>query len=198
MNNIPKKLKKVIISESRQKVCVMYGQEGHLCDGRITFDHAIIFGGKQLQEDWAILPLCAKGHGVDEFQGHANVAKEKRTWIALNRAPGNRLMEISKAMDYVAYRERLNKKYGPYSQRYPTVAEMVQPKSGEPKANWYLISYKDRSMIEKLRQFRKRALGVNVLPREVIADAIESSYLEVKDQLIEQDETLYKELGFDK
>lgn len=85
------------------------------CDGRITWEHAIIFASKQLNEKWAIIPVCAYHHGVDEFQDRGDVKKEMHVWIALNRATDDELIAISKAIDYLKLRERLNKIYGTYS-----------------------------------------------------------------------------------
>src|SRR5258708_1149788 len=68
MNNIPNRIRKQISKDEDTKMCSLYGQLGHVCDGRITMEHAIYFAGKQLQEKWAIIPLCASGHGVDDFQ----------------------------------------------------------------------------------------------------------------------------------
>jgi hypothetical protein len=119
MNNVPAKLRKQWKLEDDSghiRVC-MRSEEGN-CQGRLTKEHAIIYAGKQLQEDWAILDICAFHHGVDKFQDCGNLDKEKHIWIALNRAPEARLRELSKGEDKIALRDRLNAKYGIYGQKY--------------------------------------------------------------------------------
>ena len=115
MNNVPPKLKKKWKEEDlrgERRICMRI-DEGD-CQGRLTKEHAIIHAGKQLQEEWAILDICAFHHGVDEFQDRGNLNKEKHTWIALNRAPEARLRELSKGEDKIALRDRLNVIYGQY------------------------------------------------------------------------------------
>jgi len=111
MNSVPQKLRKEW-SKSPAKQCMRH-TEGN-CAGRLTKEHVITWQGKQLQEDWAILDICAFHHAVDEFQDAGNLDKEKHLWIALNRAPESRLIELSKATLYIDLKLRLNLKYGPY------------------------------------------------------------------------------------
>lgn len=110
MTPIPKPLLKEILADPYYKVCAR-SKEGN-CQGRITFEHAIIYAGKQLQKKWSIVPLCCFHHAVDEFQDGGDLNKEKNFWIALNRATSAELLNISKAVNYLARREFLNKKYG--------------------------------------------------------------------------------------
>lgn len=113
MNNVPQKLRNKWKEEDWRGVhreC-MRADEGD-CDGRITKEHAIIWQGKQLQEEWAILDICAFHHGVDFHQDGGGMNKEKHVWIALNRATDDELRAISKSVDYIALRTRLNAKYG--------------------------------------------------------------------------------------
>ncbi len=72
----------------------------------IEWEHAIIFAGKQLNEEWAIVPICYYSH-----RG-GGLVKEINVWIALNRATDAELEAISKATDYKHERNRLNKIYG--------------------------------------------------------------------------------------
>lgn len=116
MNNVPKKLRKQWAEEyllGIKRVC-MRASEGN-CAGRITKEHAIIYAGKQLQEEWAILDICEFHHGVNNFQDRGYLNKEKHVWIALNRAPEGRLIELSKGEDKVALLGRLNAIYGVYT-----------------------------------------------------------------------------------
>ena len=71
----------------------------------IEWDHTIFFAGKSLQEKWAIIPTCWLVHRG----GLLN--REIQTWIALNRATPERLKELSRGTNYVALKERLDRKY---------------------------------------------------------------------------------------
>tara|TARA_R110000868_G_scaffold276331_1_gene535984 strand:+ start:490 stop:819 length:330 start_codon:yes stop_codon:yes gene_type:complete len=82
------------------------------CQGRITWEHTLIYGGKQINEKWAIIPLCEYHHAVNKFQDGGDLRKEINVWIALNRASNEELRKYSKAVDYIALRTKLNKKYG--------------------------------------------------------------------------------------
>lgn len=82
------------------------------CAGRITWEHAVQFGGRQVDEAWAIVKLCAYHHAVDEYQDRGDLNKEKNLWIALNQAGEEELRAVSKAVDYKKEKERLNRKYG--------------------------------------------------------------------------------------
>lgn len=97
----------------------------HRCAGRITREHAIIYASKKVQAKWAIPPLCAAAHGVDEFQdAGTEVPKDMREWMAYNRATDEELAAFSKATpSYFFERDRLNKKYGVYVM--PPVADRV-------------------------------------------------------------------------
>lgn len=86
----------------------------HTCAGRITREHAIINAGRKIQAKWAIPPLCAAAHGVDQYQdAGTEVPKDQREWMAYNRATDEELMAYTKS-NYIRERDRLNKKYGPY------------------------------------------------------------------------------------
>lgn len=91
------------------KVCARR-DEGN-CDGRITWEHAIIYAGHQLQEAWAILGICAYHHAVDRFQDCGDLDKAKHEWLALRQAPPGRLREMSKAVNYEQKLKYLNTIY---------------------------------------------------------------------------------------
>lgn len=113
MNNVPQKLRRKWQEEDWrgvQREC-MRADEGN-CEGRVTKEHAIIYAGKQLQAEWAILDICEFHHGVNNFQDRGDLDKEKHVWIALNRATDDELSAISKNVPYLDLRDRLNAKYG--------------------------------------------------------------------------------------
>lgn len=109
VNNVPQKIKNKWNSNTEPIYCLRR-DEGD-CQGRLTKEHAIIFKGRQLQEDWAILDICEYHHGVNRFQDGGKMNKEKHVWFALNRATDTELLAISKAENYIALRDRLNAKY---------------------------------------------------------------------------------------
>ena len=78
--------------------------------GKIDWHHNLIYGGSQVNEKFCILPLAKEIH--DDIVKY----KEQCDWIMCNRATDEELKRYSKAINYIAMRERLNKKYGKYSQ----------------------------------------------------------------------------------
>ena len=57
----------------------------HECQGRLTWEHAILHAGKRVNEVWAIIRLCAWAHEVDQFQDAGGMVKNINRWIALGR-----------------------------------------------------------------------------------------------------------------
>ena len=79
-------------------------------DGKIDWHHNMTWGGKNLQEKFAILPV----HN-DIHQYHRKITsevKEKLNWVMVNRMSEDELSYYSKAIDYKELKIRLNKKYG--------------------------------------------------------------------------------------
>ena len=113
MNNVPKKLKDKWSNSTEKRVCLRAG-EGD-CKGRLTKEHVLTWKGRQIQEDWNILDICAYHHAADQYQDCGKMNKEKHIWLALNRATDDQLHTISKAVNYIELRERLNRKYGNYN-----------------------------------------------------------------------------------
>lgn len=81
------------------------------CKGRITWEHALTYGSRQIDEAWAILKICEFHHAVNTYQDCGKMNKEKHIWLALNRATDDELDKYYKA-DFKSKRERLNKIYG--------------------------------------------------------------------------------------
>ena len=112
MNNIPQRLRRQLAADPEYKICAL--KDYHECGGRITYEHALIVAGKQLQTRYAIVPVCARGHEVDGFQDAHTMDKDMNRWVALNRATDTELRAISRAIPYIRERARLNSIYGPY------------------------------------------------------------------------------------
>jgi hypothetical protein len=98
------------ILANKPDVCARRPEGG--CGGRITWEHALTYGGRQIDEHWAIVKLCARHHAVDQYQDCGLLDKEKNVWLALNQATDAELLPYSKAIDYIDKRQRLNEKYG--------------------------------------------------------------------------------------
>ena len=78
MSPIPIKLREELSQDPYYSRCARKF-DGN-CSGRITWEHAFEYQGRQIQERWSILPLCWHHHlgeGLD---------KDKNHWIALHRA----------------------------------------------------------------------------------------------------------------
>lgn len=116
MSPIPKNVLKEMLADPAYKVCMKFGHFGHECSGKITFDHTVIFAGKQVQVKNFIISLCENGHSVNRFQDAGDHCKESSLWIALNRASEPEMLAISKAIPYLREKERLNKKWGVWRQ----------------------------------------------------------------------------------
>ncbi len=107
MRAISKEVKNKLLSEPN--ICSL---EDEYCDGRITWEHTLIYGGRQIDEAWAIIKICEYHHAVNKYQDGGNLNKEKNIWVALNKATDDELRKYNKTIDYISMRERLNKKYG--------------------------------------------------------------------------------------
>lgn len=87
MRPISKKVFEAIQADSEYRTCMRLRWFGdHACEGRITLEHALMYGGRQVDEKFAIISLCAYAHSVDEFQDSGILDKSKNEFIALSRA----------------------------------------------------------------------------------------------------------------
>lgn len=87
MRKIPIKLRNQIANDPFMKVC---SRKDENCQGRITWEHAFIYAGKQINEKWAIIPLCEYHHlgkGLD---------KRENEKIAISRATKQDLAKYNK------------------------------------------------------------------------------------------------------
>lgn len=126
MNHIPTKLKKEILANPEYKTCMLKAWPGHICGGRITLEHALIYAGRQVQARFAIIAACARGHEVDQYQDAHTMDKELNHWVALNRATDQELESISKAFDWKRERQRLNGLFGEYPEiEYALAIEFI-------------------------------------------------------------------------
>lgn len=116
------------------------------CGGRITREHALIYAGKKIQEKFAIIPLCASHHNVDEYQDAKTMVKDKNVWVALNRATDNELVRFSKTVSYLRERDRLNEKFGLYIP--PPILSMLVTAKESP----FKIARKPREKVDEMER----------------------------------------------
>lgn len=108
MRSITKKLLEEILSDPYYQKCIRHKEK--TCGGRITFEHAMIYAGRQINEKWAILPVCERHHGVNGYQDRGDLDKRFHEWVAVNRMT----LEDEKKyprVDWQQKRKLLNKIY---------------------------------------------------------------------------------------
>lgn len=112
MRAIPVKMKKEMLDDPAYHSCMRNDYFlDHMCQGRLTLEHAFIYAGKQINEKWAIIAICAWSHDVDLFQGGGNLNKEKNQYVALMRATDEELAKYPRE-DWKQKRSYLVSKYG--------------------------------------------------------------------------------------
>ncbi len=107
MRSIPAKLRKDMEDDPYYKNCCITGMPGTAI--KLEWHHNLIFAGKQVQEKFAILPIC---YDIHERVKSDQYLRGRLDWIMLNRATDEQLKKYSKAEDLFAKKKRLNKKYG--------------------------------------------------------------------------------------
>ena len=78
---IPKKTREELAS--KPQICARLGED---CDGKITWEHALIYAGRKVQDAFAIIFLCEYHHGVNKHQDEAGLNKRENIRIALSQA----------------------------------------------------------------------------------------------------------------
>lgn len=177
MTPIPKELTVELEADPFYKVCARAGYHDHKCQGKITWEHAIIYAGKQLQKKFAIIPLCEYGHAVNFHQDGGDLKKEINLWIALSRATDEEILSISKVERYAFQKERLIKKYGTWHQDIPMKGYVSKDPNG-PKnpfldKMWYPVTPHLRKRIEEAAEAHRKVEGVRYTPFQMIERMIE-------------------------
>ena len=108
---MPPDLRADLSDDPEYQKCARLGPD---CDGRITWEHAITYAGRQVQKRWAILPLCEFHHSVNKHQDGGNLNKEINRLLCYRRG---RISEwrrdYPKAVDaWVKEWKYLEQKYG--------------------------------------------------------------------------------------
>lgn len=197
---IPEKLKKEMDTDPFYSTCCLYGQRDHVCEGRITREHAVIVAGNRVNKKWAIIPLCAKYHEVDQYQDSHNMDKQMNIWVALNRATEQDIKEIygegmysqvtplMKCAELIRLKERLNKLYGVYRHEVPKDWSIYQDKPKEaPKAipspfrsMFYPISDEDQKKIDFIIKMYLDTHNIQRDQFDIIKHGIDTIYEAVK------------------
>jgi len=110
MKTIPKKLNDELNEDLFYKKCCLRWFFG--CSGRVERHHNLIFGGRQVQAKFAILPACSLHHSL----ARSREGNDRFNWVMLNRASDEELETYSKVVNLKFERDRLNKIYGVWQQ----------------------------------------------------------------------------------
>lgn len=105
MTKIPDALREELSNDPYYQTCARSIE--HNCQGRITWEHAWIYAGKQIQEKWAIIPLCEFHHAVNQFQDSGDLNKHENQRISLLRATKEDLKKYPKK-DWAFEKQWLN------------------------------------------------------------------------------------------
>ena len=123
MRRISQRVKNEILNDPFYRICARAKLlHDHKCEGRLSFEHTLTFAGRQVDEVFAIIPLCDLAHGIGQFLNSGGILnKQINEWIALNRATDAELEKYSRA-DWKWKKDYLNKIYGiPDFSVYPQV-----------------------------------------------------------------------------
>ena len=105
MRKIPPSLREEMENDPFYKRCCITFTSSE----KIDWHHNLIFGGKQVNEKFCILPLAKSIH--DNIVKY----KEQCDWIMWSRASDEEIRRYSKAENYFAKRDKLVAKYGVYN-----------------------------------------------------------------------------------
>jgi hypothetical protein len=105
MTPLPLPLRHKLSNDPYYKICARKNED---CDGRITWEHAFIYAGRQVQERFALIPLCWHHHLGEGLN------KEINHWISINRASEDDFAKYPKK-DWGQLKKYLNGKYGTIS-----------------------------------------------------------------------------------
>jgi hypothetical protein len=104
MRPIPPKLREEMAEDQWYKSCCLSYLGG--CEGKIDWHHHLIYAGRQVNEKFAILPLCQVHHK----QANNQEVRERLDLIMIARGK-DKLNLYSKAIDWGQRFEYLSKKF---------------------------------------------------------------------------------------
>ncbi len=112
MRKISPKVKKQLLKDMYAYGCLRnFVFNDHECKGKITFHHAWTYASKQIDEAWAIIPICCFAHDVNEYQGKGDFDDDMYKWLSLRRATPEDLSKYPKK-NWDNEWKRLNEKFG--------------------------------------------------------------------------------------
>jgi len=101
---IPDAVRDELSKSDFMKVCCFCGND------KPQWHHNLIHGGRQVQEVWAILPLCKSCHDQVNIKSFRRLAD----WVMWNRAPHEAIDKYSNVLNYKAHKEHLNSMFGEF------------------------------------------------------------------------------------
>ena len=111
MRKIPMRLRMELKRDQFYRRCVFDCPD---CQGKVEWEHALLYKGQQVNTRFAIIPCCTYHHRGEGLN------KQKNMWVALNRMVDKDFQTFWKAEAmWRQLRNYLNKLYGEY--REPTV-----------------------------------------------------------------------------
>lgn len=82
---IPLKLREKMAANGSMLHCIHRNSD---CEGRIEWEHAWIYAGKKIQEEWAIVPCCTyhhRGSGLDkDYNRYCSLVKAIKIYGSLD------------------------------------------------------------------------------------------------------------------
>lgn len=193
MTTIPLPLRKEIEKDPFYSICAKAGIEGHDCEGKITWEHALYFGGSKVQKKFALVPICEYGHGVNTHQDGGDMDKNLNEWIALSLSTSEERFSISKAENKEQRLKYLETIYGKYDKELAIISfEKIKAERGYIKNNilyignkvsmpekskekkevkdkfWYPLSKEERDLVAKAIEFHKEIEDLHYTPFEMI------------------------------
>lgn len=98
MRPIPKKLREELSEDPYMSKCIYDG-----CPGTPEFEHVWVYQGRQINERWAILPVCYEHHRGKLLDKRYNEFKslQRATEEELSRYPKKDWKQIKKYLDSV-------------------------------------------------------------------------------------------------
>jgi len=104
MRPISSRVKKLLEKDDWMKMCII--RDGN-CSGRITWEHSWLYKNRQIDEAWALVPLCFYHH---LGQGFSSEIKDYGRWVSLLRAKPEDLKKYPKK-DWLQEKSQLTKKF---------------------------------------------------------------------------------------
>lgn len=93
MRPIPAKLRKRLANSHFMQRCALHDGKYGACTGKIEWHHVWIYAGKQINEDWAIVPACEGHHAKVNGDQEIRKAFER---ISLDRTSPQNLEKYPK------------------------------------------------------------------------------------------------------